>query len=253
MNASSKYVLVWGLSWLVAMGCGDSGAATPDGGSDDDCTTVLAFPDPVLDALVHSTLGAAVGDPLSAAQLATITELTHGASTTEPIRSVDRIQCLTNLASLHLEGLYDGMGNSDGLQDATPLTSLTNLTGLTINYAEFDLAPLGELVQLEVLALDYAVPGSLESRGSLAALAPLVNLTTLDASDGCVEDIAALSNMTELVNLDLYSNCIADISALAGLTKLREVDLSDNFLDCLASQATLAALRGYGATVVDDC
>ncbi len=159
-------------------------------------------------------------------------------------------QCL---AALHLEGLYVGEGEVDGIADASPLAALDNLRDLTINYAEFDLAPLGELEQLDSLELRYAVPGSLEAPGSLVALAPLVNLTTLAASDSCVEDISALANMSELVNLDLYSNCIRDISVLEELINLREVNLSDNMLDCAEAQATLDTLRGYGATVIDDC
>ena len=101
--------------------------------------------------------------------------------------------------------------------------------------------------------MDYAVPGTMEDPGSLDALAPLVNLTLLDASDGCIEDISALAGMVELEELDLYSNCIRDLGPLEGLTKLRQIDLSDNYYDCSEVEESLAVLRGNGTTVTDDC
>jgi hypothetical protein len=248
MGTLAKYSLVCGLC-LAGLGCGGDGPAEVA-----DCNEVSEFADPVLDAVVRTVLGAGASEPLSAEQLATITELSYVVSdTADPIRNLDGIQCLPNLEVVQIEGRYRGDGEVDGIDDASPLRSLASLRELTITYAEFDLAPLGELEQLQFLKLDYAVPGSLESPGSLADLATLVNLTTLDASDGCIGDISTLANMSQLVNLDLYSNCIQDITALADLTNLRDVDLTDNFLDCFESQATLDALRGQGATVVDDC
>ncbi len=236
-----------------ASGAASVGGAGGGAGDVSGCSG-LGFPDPVLGSIVREALGLPPGSTMSAEQLASVRELIYiRGETSEPIRSLAGAECLTGLEVLTLDGRFVEGSAEDRITDVSPLAGLRNLRELTIQDAAFELTPLGELGQLRVLRLDYSVPGTMEAPGSLDALAPLVNLTLLDASDGCVEDISALAGMTQLVSLDLYSNCIVDLTALEGLTALRDVDITDNYYDCAAVSASLQILRANGATVADDC
>ena len=236
----------------MARDAGDGGDA---GGPGIACDGLDVFPDPVLDGLVRQELAVSAADPLTAAQLAAITELEYvRGDAGAPLRSLEGAQCLTGLEVLTLDARHlPSDTDADRIRDVTPLAGLRSLRELTIRDASFDLTPLGGLVQLTVLRLDYGVPGTLDAPGSLDPLEPLVNLVELDASDGCVEDIAALAAMTQLETLDLYSNCIRDLTPLEALTQLRTLDVTDNFYECADVAESLAIIRGHGATVVDDC
>lgn len=139
--------------------------------------------------------------------------------------------------------------------DASALSGLAALRELTLIHATFPLEQLSGLVGLTLLNLEYSVPGTIASPGTIDALAPLVNFTSLDVSDGVLEDISTIAGMSELRTLDLYSNGVNDIGALRDLTNLTNLDLTDNFLNCTDADtlAIIAALEARGATVLSDC
>ena len=129
---------------------------------------------------------------------------------------------LTNLTSLYF-GDYEVL-----LPDLTPLSGLKNLKCLYFMccFGFSDFMPLSSLTNLTNLTLVYCpAPGVID----LTPLSSLTNLTNLNFS-GCynLSDISPLSNLTNLTSLDLH-DCeeVSDLSPLSSLTNLTRLDLHD--------------------------
>ncbi|OZG75089.1 hypothetical protein BTA51_01445 [Hahella sp. CCB-MM4] len=175
-----------------------------------------------------------------------------------------------NLSSLTICDTGD-----DGIEDASFIGQLTQMTSLTYNkgrsnsddaelvidFSIFqplhllrtltatsqlptatergaDLSPLSDLNVLENLTINAA------QVGSLTPLATLSDLTTLDLSTNYIVDVSPLGDLTTLENLYLSHNRIPDdISALETLQRLKILDLEDNGVIDISAIGEMRQLR----------
>lgn len=133
-------------------------------------TSIIAFADPALEAMVRGAMGKTSGD-ITAAEAKTVTSLNLAyaewqkfVSEKEPIRSVAGLERFTNLESLDLSG--------NAITDLAPLSALTNLKALILTgCAAEDYSPLAGLTNLRVLMLDHS---------AISDPAPLLALSNLN-------------------------------------------------------------------------
>jgi len=132
---------------------------------------VITFADPVLESMIHSTMGKSEGDiTLAEAQAVTrmnlSNELQSYISEETPIKDLSGLENFTSLVSLDL--------SNHAVTDISPLAGLTNLTALSLaGNPVADLSPLEGLTKLKVLILS----GS--NAKDYSALSNLVNLQVL--------------------------------------------------------------------------
>ena len=231
---------------------GNFGKASPFGGDEND----VRIPDANLRAVIADSLGKARDDPITRAEMATLTELkAHEAD----ISDLTGLQFAANLESLWLT--YNGFSDvsplcdlthlkdlvlfGNSISDLSPLSGLTHLTALNLNDNRVsDLSPLAKLKKLKHLWLlnnrvaDMSTLSGLTDLAGLeiggtgltdlSVIAGLTNLTELGLSNNQISDISAVSGLIKLKYLDLSDNCVADLTALSGLTNLTHVNLTHN-------------------------
>ena len=222
---------------------------------------IVSFADPDLAEVVHEAIGIGPQDSLSCGQAATLEELIVGASIErvvyggtlrpspqKPFASLDGIQNLTGLKTLHLINRL--------ITDIGPLSSLKNLSNLNLHTNWFsDLGPLSGLTNLEELIV---------SENPISDLTPLAGLSKLrrlqvhglypyqlqhylNYNDGRdpnvvfngITDLSPLAGLTEMRLLRIHLNSIEDISPLAGLTKLTHLRIYDNQIADISPLATM--------------
>ena len=172
---------------------------------DGDTSAPVSIPDDGLRSAIESALGKDDGDPITAADMAELTEL---------------------------------VVESAGIEDLTGLEYAVNLIRLELdNNNVMDLSPLAELRDLQWLSLLY---NSIED---LSPLARLTALEVLDLGSNFVEDISPLSGLTVLKGLSLWRNAVRDLSPLAGLTALQVLDVGSNAVNDISPLSELAALE----------
>ena len=232
----------------------------------------LTIPDANLRAKIETALGKTSGDPISAAEMATLTALSAqdaaisdltgletATNLTElqlwdnNIADIAAVAGLTKLTKLYLWGntitdiaavaaltnLTDLRLGENSIANVSAVAALTNLThlGLRENSVS-DISAVATLANLTELRIgDNTI-------SSIAAVANLTNLVWLDAPNNSISDIAAVTNLTSLTSLDLSGNSIADLSAVTGLTNLLELILAENAVSDLSP---LVANTGLGA------
>jgi Leucine-rich repeat (LRR) protein len=76
----------------------------------------------------------------------------------------------------------------------------------------------------------------------LSPLAPLTQLTLLEAGGNSINNIDALATLVELVQLNLYGNSIQDITALSNMTQLVSLSLGGNQIEDISPLTHLNAL-----------
>ena len=241
------------------------GATTPN-------TAAVNIPDANLRAKIETALGKTSGDPISAAEMATLTALSaQDASISDltgletatnltelqlwdnNIADIAAVAGLTNLTKLYLWGnaitdlshvagltnLTDLRLGENSIANASHVAGLTNLTHLDLRENSVsDMAAVAGLTNLTELRIgDNTI-------SSIAAVASLTKLEWLDAPNNSISDIAVVANLTNLTSLDLSGNSISDLSAVAGLTKLLELYLAENAVSDLSP---LVANTGLGA------
>jgi Leucine-rich repeat (LRR) protein len=137
----------------------------------------------------------------------------------EFLTDLNPLTSLTNLTKLKIEYL-------DSLTDISPLSNLANLTNLTLDSCSSlsDLSPLANLTNLTELSLRLD-----KSLTDLTPLASLINLNELWL--GCndsLTDLTPLTNLTNLGYLEL-SGCdeLTDLAPLSSLINLTELNLSN--------------------------
>ncbi len=226
------------------------------------------IPDHNLRSAIERILSKAPGDPISPAEMATLTNtergawgvgisdltglefatnLTHLDLNGNAIPDISPLAALTNLTHLDLRG--KSFVDVSSLTDISPLAGLTNLTWLNLNYnAISDISPLEGLTNLTVLELE---------KNSISDISPLKNLkklTSLNLRVNTISDISPLGGLTNLIWMLLDSNNISDILPLAGLTKLTELWLFYNpiaDLSGLEGLTSLTKLRLWGNPISD--
>ena len=251
------------------------GATTPNTGQQAEAT--VNIPDANLRAKIETALGKTSGDPISEAEMATLTSLSaQDASISDltgletatnltelqlwdnNISDISAVAGLTKLTKLYLWGnaitdishvaaltnLTDLRLGENSIANVSAVAALTNLThlGLRENSVS-DLSAVAGLTNLTELRIgDNTI-------SSIAAVANLTNLVWLDAPNNSISDIAAVANLTSLTSLTISGNSITDLSAVAGLTNLLELYLAENSVSDLSP---LVANTGLGANTEID-
>ena len=218
------------------------------------------FPGSRLRAVIETALGVALGAPITAGEIATLTRLEasnanissltgleHATSLTELYLGAEWVEAernwktsnsvsnLSPLAGLTNLNRLDLRGNN--ISDLSPLAGLTNLTWLELwDNRISDLSPLASLTNLTELRLGG------NSISNLSPVAGLTNLATLLLQRNRISDLSPLSGLTNLTRLGVASNNISDLSPLSGLTNLATLGLQGNRISDLSPLAGLTNL-----------
>ncbi len=204
----------------------------------------VSMPDANLRAAVAAELGKASGEPITEADMATLTSLRAVAT---GIDDLTGLESAVNLTKLYL--------NSNAIADLNPLAGLTALEALDLSGNDIvDISPLAGLTSLTSLDLGSNAIVDITPLAGLTALTkrylnsnaiadpnPLAGLSSLDLSRNNIVDISPLAGLTSLTSLDLAINAIVDITPLAGLTALTKLYLNSN---AIADLNPLAGLTG---------
>ena len=210
----------------------------------------VAIPDPNLRAAIEAALGKALGDPIPAEEMATLTEL-HAPNAR--ISDLTGLEHATNLIRLGLGSEYlearNYNVNSNSVSDVSALAGLTNLTTLFLwGNSISDISALAGLTNLKALHLGGEIPADFWYDNNLisdiSALAGLTNLAVLHLGGNSISDISALAGLTNLKVLHLGKNSVSDLSVLAGLTNLTSLDLRDNKITDLSPLVENMGLGG---------
>ena len=196
------------------------------------------IPDPNLRAAIETALGKASGDPITEAEMETLTSLD---APNANISVLTGLEHATNLTTLHLgyEFVEGSNRNSNSVSDLSPLAGLTNLTWLNLGFNSIsDISAVTGLTNLTWLNL------SGNSVSDLSPLAGLTNLKGLFLYNNSISDISAVTGLTNLTLLNLSGNSISDISAVTGLTNLTLLNLSGNSISDISAVTGLTNLTG---------
>ena len=229
--------------------------------ADDVVADLSPFRDPALRAAVEEALGKPAGAAITAADMASLTELFAWG---RDIRDLTGLELATGLEWLSL--------HDNGVDELMPLAGLKRLEYLDLSGNNvFDLRPLSELSELYYFSLsDNPVSDLSPLRGlsgirylylndTQAVHADIVALPYFDSLRGLrvaglgIRDISALSGHS-MDRLSLARNPITDLSPLHGLTALRHLDLSEvgaSDVQWLEPLVNLESLRLSGNRIAD--
>ena len=189
-------------------------------------TTAVDIPDSNLRAKIETALGKTAGDPISAAEMATLTSLSAGDA---GISNLTGLEAATNLTTLHL-------GNNL-ISDISAIAGLTKLTELQFwDNTISNISAVAGLTQLTRLYLW----GNIIT--DISHISGLTNLTHLRLGENSVSNISAVAGLTNLTHLNLKENSISNISAVAGLTNLTELVIGNNTISDIAPVVNLTKL-----------
>ena len=208
----------------------------------------VTIPDANLRAKIETALGKTSGDPISAAEMATLTALS---AQDAAIRDLTGLEASTNLTELQLwdNNIADiaavaGLTKltklylwGNAITDISHVAALTNLTDLRLGENSIaNVSAVAALTKLTHLGLRE------NSVSDIAAVAGLTNLTELRIGDNTISSIAAVANLTKLVWLDAPNNSISDMAAVTNLTNLTSLNLSGNSITDLSAVVGLTNL-----------
>lgn len=240
----------------------------------DPASNVINIPDAQLLANFETALYKAAGDPITQAEMETLTQfyssgwfsdltgleyainLTHLRIRTTGTIDISPIGALTKLEQLEfwvLDSIIDlsplakltkltGLSIAvDRITDLSPLSKLTNLTWLRLVQRSLtDLSPLAKLTNLTWLRIHSYEHSSIIS--NISPLAKLTNLKELSISGNRIENVSPLAVLANLTVLNIGSNRISDISPLAGLTNLTKLYIGGNRIRDISSLSKLTNL-----------
>jgi ABC-type proline/glycine betaine transport system substrate-binding protein len=203
--------------------------STPDNG--------ITIPDRNLRTAIAATLNIAAGEPITAADMAKLTEFDAPDSF---ISDLSGLEAAINLKELNLRG--------NAIADLSPLASLVNLRHLDFSDNTIaDVSPLGGSPNIAYLY----IAGNLIS--DVAPLAGLTQLRHLHISDNSISDVSPLAALPNLEELSLHINSISDLSPLVANTGLGagdQVNVERNPLSDQSVNQHIPALRVRGVDVV---
>jgi Leucine Rich repeats (2 copies) len=117
----------------------------------------------------------------------------------------------------------DGISTLNGIDDLSPLATLTNLKSLTIVNAHVsDIGQLSGLFNLQSLSLDN------NRISDLSPLSDLTELQILSLYNNNVDDLTGIKSLHRLRKLVLTTNSVTDVSPLFNLPNLIWLDLRAN-------------------------
>ncbi len=236
--------------------------AAPASDSAAACTpTVIRFADAELRSGVEAALGKNAGEPISASELAGLTELRlprNGDSADAPtivdlsglggatglrvldlaghsVSDVSALSCLGRLETLVL--------SANPIADTTPLSALTTLTTLWLDRTGID--DLSDLASLTGLRRLFLYGNSIEDISDISALS---SLTDLYLDHNAIDGIAAVSSLTGLARLGLGGNDITSLGALQALNGLKHLYAYDNELTDIGVVSGLSGLDSLWAS-----
>ncbi|MXW45262.1 MAG: hypothetical protein F4109_05790 [Gammaproteobacteria bacterium] len=187
----------------------------------------VSIRDPALRRAVEAALRKAPGSPITAEEIAGMTDLNAGY---RGIQDLSGLESAMALEHLRLDG--------NRIRDLSPLSELQDLSSLHLDNNEItDLAPLLGLSGLYRLHLSG---NPVSGIGALSGLTGLRELF-LNHTDAAYADVIALPYFQRLEGLGLAGLGVRDISALAGLP-LRNLDLSGNRISDASLISTFAHL-----------
>ena len=177
-------------------------------------TQVIAvnIPDSNLRAKIESALGKTSGDPISLAEMATLTSLTAQDAS---ISNLTGLETATNLTTLKL-------GNNT-ISDISALAGLTNLTELQL--WDNSISNISAVAGLTNLTTLYLWGNNISD---ISHLSGLTSLTHLRLGENSISNISNVSRLTNLTYLSVKENAISDISAVLGLTNLTQLLIGNN-------------------------
>ena len=213
----------------------------------------VQIPDPHLRAAIEEALGKASGVPITAEEMATLTEIV---ANNRGIENLTGLEFAVNLTDLYAP--------DNRISDLSPLSELTNLAVLNIwNNPIESLSALADLSNLEVITL--VGDGGISDLSPLAGLvklrhfltwgnpisdlSPLAGLTQLETLDICgseASDLSPLAKLTGLKELYLVGNTISDVFPLAGLTNLTRLSLEKNNISDVSPLSVFTHLKWLG-------
>ena len=203
--------------------------STPDNG--------ITIPDRNLRTAIAATLNIAAGEPITAADMAKLTEFDAPDSF---ISDLSGLEAAINLKELNLRG--------NAIADLSPLAGLVNLRHLDFSGNSIsDVSPLGGSPNIAYLY----IAGNLIS--DVAPLAGLTQLRHLHISDNSISDVSPLAALPNLEELFLGMNSISDLAPLvgnSGLGAADEVEIDRNPLNVAAVNIFIPALEERGVNVI---
>ncbi len=201
----------------------------------DPASNVVNIPDAQLRASFETALSKAAGDPITQAEMETLTNFypaNHFSS--RQVSDLTGLEYAINLTRLSIE--------TTGTIDISPIGALTKLKMLDFTVIDgiIDLSPLAKLTQLTELFI------MVDRITDISPLAKLTNLTELRLVHRNITDLSPLAKLTKLTWLRIHSyenrSTISDISPLAKLTKLKELSILGNRIENVSPLAVLANL-----------
>ena len=196
----------------------------------------ITIPDLNLRAAIIATLNIAAGEPITAADMATLTELDA------PDSFISDLSGLESAINLKVFTLYD-----NAISDLSPLAGLVNMRHLHFSGNSIsDVSPLGGSPNIAYL---YIVGNSISD---VAPLAGLTQLRELHICDNSISDVSPLAALTNLEELFLSINSISDLTPLVvnpGLGAGDRVNVERNPLSDQSVSQHVPALRARGVDV----
>ena len=189
--------------------------------------TTVNIPDPNLRAKIETALGKTSGDPISAAEMETLTSLN---AQDARITNLTGLETATNLTTLKL-------GNNS-VSDISALAGLTNLTELQL--WDNQISNLSSLTRLTNLLKLYVWGNNISD---ISHLSGLTSLTHLRLGENSISNISIVSRLTNLVFLSVKENAISDISAVSGLTNLTQLQIGNNTISDITPVQNLTNLE----------
>ena len=153
------------------------------------------------------------------------------------IEQFDAIGYLQSLKELQV-GNY---GSSLGIQDLTPISSLSQLQTLQLEYLGnvSDLTPISSLSQLQTLQLRL-----LNNVSDLTPISSLSQLQTLQLRLlNNVSDLTPISSLSQLQTLQLIDLNVSDLTPISSLSQLQTLQLIDLNVSDLTPISSLSQLQ----------
>ena len=166
---------------------------------------VVTFPDANLKAAVWDALGKPhpVGDIVDT----DLVGLTTLSAVNENITDLTGLEHCTALTTLYLDGNGTDNLTSNHISDLTPLSGLTNLTYLSMDFNQIsDILPVDNLTNLTYLSFNNNLVSD------ISPLDGLTNLETLWFEWNQTDNLTPLSGLVSLMYLGVNYNQISDIS-----------------------------------------
>ena len=199
------------------------------------------LPDPLLRAVIEKTLHKVSGEPISQAEMATLTYTERG-SWSLGISDLTGLEFAINFTHLDL--------NDNSLTDISALAELTMLTQLALgNSSIADISPLAESIALEQLLLGN------NAISNISPVSELANLKLVYLEDNNIKDISPLTGLVHLKAVRLAGNSVSDLSPLVknqGLGDGTEIDVRKNPLSYPSIHVHIPILQERGVEIYAD-